>query len=276
MRKLSRKLLPPYKDYFFVEGQALLIILLIMAVALTIGLSIVSRSITDIKISELSEEGARAFSAAEAGVEKALLTYTSGEGTIGEAEYEAKYETETTGIAEDETLFVFPEKVKINQPQTLYLAEYNPDDGSLSPYYTKGTIDVCWDGDAALEVGIYYQEEGNYKVKRYALDPDSGRRGINKFDPPDLGSCAGLSRKKTLDLPVNPLFLRLRVLYEDARVGVKAPGGTGGVLPSQGIKIESVGTAGEATRKVEVVKFHPAPPPFFDMVLYSKQDLKKE
>ncbi|MBU3957074.1 hypothetical protein KKI19_02265 [Patescibacteria group bacterium] len=43
------------------SGQALLIILLVMAVALTIGLSVVSRSITDIRISQEQEQSARAF-----------------------------------------------------------------------------------------------------------------------------------------------------------------------------------------------------------------------
>lgn len=254
------------------SGQALLIILLIMAVGLTIGLSITSRSITDIKISELSEEGARAFSAAEAGVEEALL---AGEGTFeSPPEWEASYQTLSVGFGEGDK-FVFPQELSLNTIQTLYLAQYETD-GTLTPYYSAGTIDVCWEGSAALEVGIYYQEAGVYKVARAAIDPDGTRRDDNNFDPPDGGSCAGLDNKKGLSLPGGtPLFLRLRVLYANAKVGVRAPGGTGGLLPSQGIEIESTGYAGEATRKVKIVKFHPAPPVFFDMLLYSQGELGK-
>ncbi len=54
------------------SGQTLLIIVLIAAVILTVGLAVASYSITDIKISQQEEESARAFSAAEAGIEEAL------------------------------------------------------------------------------------------------------------------------------------------------------------------------------------------------------------
>ncbi|MGB9585898.1 MAG: hypothetical protein ACPL7A_00585, partial [Anaerolineales bacterium] len=54
------------------SGQALLIILLVMAVGLTIGLAVISRSVTDIRISRQEEESARMFSVAEAGIEEAL------------------------------------------------------------------------------------------------------------------------------------------------------------------------------------------------------------
>ena len=55
------------------RGQTLLIVLLLLAVVLTIALSIASRSITDINVSIKEEEAARAFSAAEAGIEQALI-----------------------------------------------------------------------------------------------------------------------------------------------------------------------------------------------------------
>ena len=54
------------------RGQILLIVILTMIVALTVGLSIASRTITNVKISKQNEESNRAFQAAEAGIEKAL------------------------------------------------------------------------------------------------------------------------------------------------------------------------------------------------------------
>ena len=50
------------------SGQALLIVLLGMAVVLTMVLSVVSRSVTDIQLTTRDDEALRAFSAAEAGV----------------------------------------------------------------------------------------------------------------------------------------------------------------------------------------------------------------
>jgi len=55
------------------SGQALLLVLLSMAVVLTIVLSVLSRTITDITITTKEEEALRAFAAAEAGVERALI-----------------------------------------------------------------------------------------------------------------------------------------------------------------------------------------------------------
>lgn len=266
------------------SGQALLIILLIMAVALTIGLSIISRSITDIKISQQTEEAARAFSAAEAGIEEALVTGTGGTGQF--AETGASYQTATQGLGEGETEFVFPQEIQVGEPQTLWLVEHN-EDGSINetPYYTTGSLDVCWGGTAALEVSIYYKDGTSYKVARGAYDPDATRRATNNFSSPDPGSCAGLANKKILnfsgDFGINPatktlLFLRLRVLYANAQVGAVTPGsGIGQVLPAQGTRIESTGTAGAATRKVEVVRYYPAPPEIFDFAIYSGGSLSK-
>src|SRR5581483_11095277 len=54
------------------HGQILLIVVLAMVVFLTVGLSVVSRSITNLRTSVDEENSQRAFSAAEAGVEQAL------------------------------------------------------------------------------------------------------------------------------------------------------------------------------------------------------------
>ena len=54
------------------RGQVILLLILIMTVALAIGLSIVQKSLVDISTSSKVEQSSRAFSAAEAGVEKAL------------------------------------------------------------------------------------------------------------------------------------------------------------------------------------------------------------
>jgi Tfp pilus assembly protein PilX len=67
------------------NGQALLIVLLGMAVVLTLVLSIVSRSVTDVSITKRDEESLRAFSAAEAGVEQALLVGTGTSGGFAES-----------------------------------------------------------------------------------------------------------------------------------------------------------------------------------------------
>lgn len=54
------------------QGQVVILLLLIMVVALAIGLSTIGRSILEVSTSRKSEDSSRAFSAAEAGIERAL------------------------------------------------------------------------------------------------------------------------------------------------------------------------------------------------------------
>src|SRR6185369_13919907 len=69
------------------SGQALVLVLLSLAVVLTLVLFILSRSITDVAVSSRQEESVRAFSAAEAGIEKSLVIGTGSTSVIGDANY---------------------------------------------------------------------------------------------------------------------------------------------------------------------------------------------
>ncbi len=284
------------------SGQALLVILLIMAVALTIGLAVTSRTVTDVEISGKTEEAARAFSAAEAGIEEALVSAIVG--PFGDELSEGVgYTGLKTNLGEgNEYLFPKESASSGDDIRTLWLANYN----DLSKKYDYDRVQIFWGNpgaspEPALEVIIYYGNvsSNNYRVIRYALDnttrdPDNYfcRRG-------DLGTprCNGvidfqqgasilgqtILYSTTLDLspalvPGNALlFARLRFLYNnDVQVLGVAKAGSGLTgFPSQGVKIESTGTAGTSNRKVEVIRMHPAPPGIFDFLLYSSGDLSK-
>ena len=265
------------------NGQALIIILLVMAVGLTIGLSVVSRSVTDIRVSQQEEEAARALSAAEAGIEESLKAGTATDVTIGEITADV-VETAQGGGEK----FVFSEKVKEGETKTIWLAEHNSDGDLIEDrFYTADNLDVCWektDPETALEVTIFYKEssDGSYRVARGAYDAKASARG-NDFEPPDSGGCAGLGRKKRLiwnDFGIDSssdilLALRLRALYNQASVGVQAAGG-GAVLPSQGRCYESTATtASGITRKVRQCQSYKTPPGIFDYVLFSKSQIVK-
>src|SRR6266403_5167091 len=64
------------------RGQILLIVVLVMTVALTIRLSIATRTITNIRTSTEEESSQRSFSAAEAGMEKALQELNGSSGSL--------------------------------------------------------------------------------------------------------------------------------------------------------------------------------------------------
>jgi len=290
-----KKPAPPLGETRLPSGQALLIIVLVMSVALTIGLAVISRSITDIRISSQEEESARVFSAAEAGIEKALKV---GAATllvdkIGGVDYRVMETALGSG-----TEFVFPNQIEASDTQTVWLVRHDDVTGEMlqTPFYTAASLNVCWEittpTETALEVSIFYKDvSGNYKIARGAYDAYAVRRGSNSFADVDAGTCADLGRKKTLvwaDFNIYPnpptsdiiLFLRLKPLYNinnPIKIGVVGLGGSGGTLPSQGACFESTATLTTSgiTRRVRQCQFHKSPPAVFDYVLFSGGDLSK-
>lgn len=277
------------------RGQTLLIVVLVLAVALTIGLAVVSRSVTDIRISRQEEESARVFSAAEAGIEEALKrTDLASGGSISGFVGDINYQVGVTSLSAGQE-FVFPEKIEANDVQTVWLIDHN-NDGSLNltgipgTYYSQSQIEVYW-GDEntasnqattpALEVSLYYKDGSNYKVKRYALDPNSIRAVEKGFESANIGaySLGGkiLRFYKNIDtLPVNiiPYFLRLRLLYNTTAhlLGVKF---SGNYYPVQGKCYESTAVLRDSgtTTTTQECLFYKAPPGIFDYVLFSGGDL---
>jgi len=287
-------------------GQALLVILLSMAVILVIVLSILSRSITDVTITSREEEALRAFSAAEAGVEQALVAGPTS-GTLEAASFEA----EVSQVAEGSNAFVSPLDIVAGDTATIWFVAH-ADDGSLEcsaakPCFTGGNMRVCWgrpgtpNNDAttpALEVSILYAatpgDVGSIRIARAAFDPNTARRNNNSFAAPDAGGCTieteSYAFKKdftfaSLGIPVGVYntqdglqLARMRFLYntdgaQTFGADVNFPGN--GVLPSQGRRVESTGLAGESTRKVEVYDLFADLPAPFDSVLFTPGGISK-
>lgn len=284
------------------KGQALLIILLVMAVVLTIALSVASRSVSDIAISQKEEEASRAFSAAEAGIEQALLL---GEGSVGSVANVGTFNAQVSGLAEGGKSFTVP--VLLNSGETVPVWFVSHDaTGNLvcdgdNPCFTGSRIRVCWGEEGtspsgsttpALELSILYTSTpGDYstsRIGRGAYDPYSVRRGSNSFDSQD-GTCSvdgkNYAFSKTIQLnsdlgiPASATSkenglqqARLRLLYNTDRahpvaINVDFPGN--GVLPQQGLKVESTGESGEATRKIEVFQLFSDLPPIFDFGIFT-------
>lgn len=286
------------------SGQALLIILLIMAVVLTIALSVVSRSVTDITVSQKEEEASRAFSVAEAGIEQALIAGCPG-GVCTDILETGSFRAEVTTLAEGGKTYNIP--MLLNSGETVPIWFVNHDDeGNLvcneaNPCFTGNTLRVCWGESGtsattgttpALELSVLYTSTpGDYstaKIGRGAYDPNTTRRSSNSFSGQD-GSCTlgsvsyafGKTVNLNSDLGVpgsstsnqNGLQqARLRLLYNTDRahpVGISVDFGGNGFLPKQGTQIESTGEAGEAARKIIVQQLFPDLPPIFDFGIFS-------
>jgi hypothetical protein len=296
------------------SGQAVLIILLVMAVILTIGLSVVSRSVTDINMSQQSEDSARAFSAAEAGIEQALLLGTSG--TVNFQNTSTSVSISTSDVGMSAGGYVYPTQIQVDEITTIWLSNYNntscPGENYCS-VVTGSNLRVYWGNSGtasnnsftpAIETSIYYKDAGDaampYKVAKFVLDPHTNRMvpADQGFCVPGGSLCAGVSNfiingenistqafqfAATLDispyisLPNKfPLLARLRLLYSMDKAHFLGANLPNGTFPSQGKDIYALGTSGKSSSKVHAFRPKPAPPAIFDFALYSGTDLHHE
>lgn len=272
------------------SGQALVLVLLSLSVVLTVVLFVLSRGVTDVAISSRQEESVRAFSAAEAGIERALVVGTSFTDSI------MGYDVTVSGLATGSD-FNYPVDLSSGDSATIWFVAHDS-----SPNFKGNSMTVCWgksgtsSGSAqtpAIEVSVFYDEiPGNpakIKIARSALDPNSGRRVSNSFDSVD-GPCAvnGInyafsktinfcSGSANLGIPLNVCnstaggfqFAKIRMLYNSNSTQSLGISVIGGSLPSQGQNIVSTGTVGGSNRRVNVIQNWPEIPNIFEYAVYS-------
>lgn len=271
------------------KGQAVLIVLLSLSVVLIIVLYIMSRSITDISLSSKDEDSMRAFSAAEAGIERALVIGSDIETTqLGNASFSAS----VTNLGSGQNVMVYPNSLKSGEIAAFWFAR--PSETTFTGRYAK----VCWGSSAseppAIEVTIYYKSSANvYKVARVALDPDptSARISTNYFTLATTSTCLinGESFNYQSSINMNTLgivsndvlqFMTVKPLYNtniSHKIGIDVSNGlnSGSLLPSQGVKINSDGTFGGSNRSIEVYQLHPVAPSILLNSLYSSSGITK-
>lgn len=288
-----------------VEGQALLIVILVMAVVLTIALSLVSRTISDINISTKEDDSSRAFSAAEAGIEQALLNKSTGTYTLnGNVTSQDSFSVNATPLVSGGNEFSVPLLLSAGETAPVWLVEH-ADDGSLTcsltkPCFTGSQLKVCWGESGtpdsatspAVEATVVYltsdTDLSTARIARAAFDPIVSRTDVNNFTKGSEGTNCTVQGKsyqysKTIDLAAlgvtirgnaaqrrGPQYLRVRMLYNTDQahpIGVNVAGA--GMFPLQGSKVISQGTSGTATRSLEVSQLFPDLPPIFDSVVFS-------
>ncbi len=293
------------------SGQAVLLVLLAMSVVLTVGLSVVSRTITDVTVTTTDEESTRAFAAAEAGIERALITGSNtGSISLGSSAFNAT--VLSAGVSSNS--FNHPQPIRSGESIPLWLVGHNSNGdvvcNATYPCFTGNILRVCWGQPGtsrtsitvpAIEASIFYDPTpssppsyADVRVAKAAVDPYNGTntsRSGNAFDKSINVNCtiSGKSYAFYKDLSLTSmgipaisqnsnygLFLaKFRLLYNDTQheVGITTAGVTGfsGTnFPTQGVDVESTGTAGSANRKIKVFQSFSEPPPIFDAVIYTE------
>ena len=283
------------------RGQALVLVLLSLSVVLTMVLFVMARSVTDVAVSTSSEASVRAFSAAEAGGERALVVGTASSNvSVGDA----KYTSVVGNLARGLTSYNYPVPLSSGDSMTTWFVSHDPVNGNLSPTCNTSTLPcfrgtsmtVCWGKPGllsattpAIEVSVFYKTTAalsSIRIGRVTADPYANRRTTNRFGANTTtgGACtiSGVTYafKKTFTFTSigatmsgtagRLQFAQVRMFYNTDQahpVGISVAGGT--TLPSQGLDIASTGTAGGANRKVAVFQSWPEVPSVFDYAVYS-------
>lgn len=277
MHKLSAKK--------YQEGQILLISLLVLVIALTIGLSLATRSISTLHTTSAEENSQRAFSAAEAGIERAL-TATTNYTYSAPLDNRSAYRATVNVLAGNAVPLNNSGQVLKDDPIDVWLSNYPdytiPWTGDLSVYWGNAT-DNCTQSEstntmAALEIILISGSKFSPVIDHYAFDPCNGinnssginRKNVNHFsDVSPGGPIAGRNFAYKANVTVsNGLLARIIPLYAGAYISVS--GAT--PLPPQGTVITSVGSSGNTQRKIITYRSFPqAPVEFYPYLIFSPQ-----
>lgn len=262
------------------KGQMVVWVVLIAVVGLTLGLSIASRSLSNIQQSSELEETSRAFSAAEAGVEMALYALEStGTATsvltpipLPEAGSEYYYEVSVGGGGGELVLSAPLEKDQVVQVDCSNMS------GDVVVYWVEEATTQDQDGNRASLMLTFISQEGgsDYAVVREAYNPfEEAAARVNGFSLATggaftIGGKTFAERTEDITLPGTGAkkILRVHALYNGIpnTIGLKA---LTSVFPAQYHVVTSTGVSGETERVVQATRSSPALPVFFDYTLFN-------
>lgn len=260
------------------KGQILLVVVLLMVVMLTIGLSLATRSLTNLRQSSEEDSSQRAFSAAEAGVEVAQQSGGSDVGLTKFAEG-STYEAKISMISSEKIAVNAGNLMSRNESTDIWLSTYpgftSQWSGDLVLHWGDEAGSVC-PRAAAFEIAILSGVSvTDPTLTHYAYDPCSrGNNFTSSGITEEPFELEGRTYTYRLRLPTitNGYLMRIIPLYENTRLAVEAV--SGGPLPVQGRVIESVGRSGGTERKIVVVQANPKLPlEIFPYVLFTPASL---
>lgn len=274
------------------KGQVLLIIVLVMVIALTVGLSLASRSIINLKNTTQEADSQKAFQAAEAGVEIALQKTSGPDVSIGKKTLDNNAVIEQVAIHPiSGSSIILNNGNPLSQDEGLDLWLTNYPDYSGSPW--TGQLYAYWGSkngcqDAAIEAIVISgssSTDPNATINRYVIDPcgtnsvdaSQNRTGQNRFSPASGGgSVNGKAFNFSTNITVtNGILMRIIPLYSSTPVGVigyrNGSPLTAQALPSQGRIITATGSYGSTQREVSFFQGYPLlPSEFFYSIFQSK------
>ena len=254
------------------SGQALLITIMLIAVALTVVLAMSYTSKTDVQLSKLEEGNQKALAAAEAGIDALVSsTIASGKSLADyplDSESFKNFTISATKSAVLKKEFASP----LLQPKTqysLYLSSYptftSPFNGNIEFYYS--TKASCTDSSAdAIEITVVSGNSYPYTITRYLAD--GGNRivsGITEYLRQGEYTIDGTkftckTKPISISLATNPKMVFVRSIFNPTRIGFEGSAN----LPIQGTVISSEAkTPSGVSKKVQLFQSYPQIPADF-------------
>lgn len=216
------------------KGQVALIVLLISAVALTLGLSASKKAITDTKIDQDEAELKNAFNVAESSIDQYL---SNGEKTYTNNDKSATANVTTTDIGNAAS--ITSDGIVLNGQNSLFWLTSHNLDGSIctSSCTTYNGTDINLSVDSGFNQGLkvdyfYLSGTNTYHVKRYTYN-FRGSSVINNATP---------IATSNITIPVGvvtPLLISITPIGGNTNLTL-----SGGVFPVQGQEITAVGQVG--------------------------------
>ena len=244
------------------RGQVLLIVVLVMVVALTVGLSLASRSITNLRTASDQVNADRAFSAAEAGIQRALKSGIALSDEQLDTQTSVKQVTIDNSYGRAAFLINDGNPLPQDDGADIWLSNY-PDYsgtryGDPAAYPSGAKIQIYWGtnaacSEAALEIIVIKGTKANPSMDRYAVDPCNTRGNNFNAATSITQTLLGKTFKYATAISVtNGLIMRIIPLYAGTPIGVFGTdnNGVAQLLPTQGKLITSVGVSGTSQRKI--------------------------
>lgn len=202
---------------FAQKGQILLVVILIIIISSTIGLSVASRSITSLRTSTEEAESQKALSAAEAGIERAIQGNIPVEiPLVNNPSNNSSYSTGVAEIRESDSflinggspirdatgniILIIPNTVPKDEGADVWLVDRNADGtpnyaSALSPqflhlYWGSSSESCGTTSPAAIQAIVISRNRSTGEIRsyRYGYDSCSSRRQENNFTQADYGT----------------------------------------------------------------------------------------
>lgn len=246
------------------SGQVALIVLLLSAVAMTIGLGMSRKTVVDTKVETDEESLKQAFNTAESGVEYYLGT---GETYFTAIDSLSVADIVVGNIGAGSTINL--NQYTLTNSNLVYWLVGHDVNGDIddSVFYGGNSLSICMeDGfNRSIKVDYFYSNSlGNYQVQRFGynltLDLVNGFTNVT----PVQGNCISGYREQSLGVAlgggITPTLLVVKPIGGGGRFYLL---GNNGTFPIQGISISATGVVGDAQtgvkRKINVIQTYQVP-----------------